>query len=218
MSITTDMIRGVLYYHGGTFAVGEHTSEYNRPDCPLCVLEAVAACKVRQGLLTKITDDPEKVGLPDIRPLNDAKWTSRALATGHLLRLVEAYSGWTEWPLDRRMEIMRRVAVSTVQRIVSALPGLPEHVATQCREAGTLDAARRALLAAAQAKASTATRAALHAAIYAAETNPIGASYPGEIARGCALAASHAARDTPQSADSVLIAAVDLWCEAVATA
>ena len=134
----------VIARHGGVLAIGKHAAEYGDPTCPLCVLEAHAACLVARGELDAITDDPKALGRPDYRSINDAWWSSREVATPHLVRLHMAYSGWPTWSEPQRLAVTTRVVVETIREVVSELPGLPDEVRDQCRAVRTLVEAREA--------------------------------------------------------------------------
>lgn len=88
------------------------------------------------------SDEPG--ALPDLRPLNDAPWSSDQARTEALLPVMAALWDWSVWSEDQRVAWSRRVAVETVCQIVADLPGLPEDVRQRCREATTCDEARDA--------------------------------------------------------------------------
>ena len=193
MSCTQTSLMEVIAKHGGVVASGAHSADYTVPDCELCILEMHAACLVDRGELAEITDDPEILGRPDYRRINDARWSSRAVATPHLVRLHMAYDGWAVWSETRRKAITDRIAIETVRRIVAELPRLSDSVRAKCRAVTTLEEARAAAYAAVGAAAAA-------AAAYAAAADAV-----------YAAAAYAAAAD---AADKVLITAVDIWCEA----
>jgi hypothetical protein len=149
--ITTEQLqRFVQERFGGVLRSGSHT-----PNSHACALEAYS-----QAVGHDWTDDPAALHMPDLRPLNDAQWSGDAARTAAMIPLVAAYSGWATWTRTRRQAVMTRVVILTIQRIVSALPGLSPEVATACRAAKTLSAAAAAAAAAAGAAAGAAEAAA----------------------------------------------------------
>jgi hypothetical protein len=132
------------------------------------------------------SDSPDN--LPDMRCLNDARWSSDAVRTTHLLRVMAALWDWRAWPLAQRQAWTDRVTVETVRQIIATLPGLPDAERQRCRAATTPLAA------------AAAARAAAAAAMAAAE------------AAEAAWAAARTARAA--WADRVLILSCDIWCEA----
>ena len=146
---------------------------------------------------------------PDLRVLNDA-FTSDTERTRVLWPVLRAYWHWSEWSTERQRQIIERVVILTVQRIIAELPGLPAEVAQRCREATTRAAALAAARAAERA-AWAAEREAAWAADRAAEraAREAGREAAWAAARAAALAAEGAA------ADSVLERACALWIEAL---
>lgn len=155
-SCTQNDFTETMRLHGGLFANGSHQERYSDDDCPLCLLEMIAACEVRRGLRERITDDPKELDLPDVRPINDACWSSREVATPHLERLRSAIMPWREWDEERRRKTADRLAILAVNKIVAELPRLSDSVRQQCRDAKTLQEARGA----ARSSSSSASRAA----------------------------------------------------------
>ena len=143
---------------------------------------------------------------PDFRPINDA-YDSDEARTRHLWPVLRKYWHWSEWGEARQRQIIERVVILTVQRIIAELPGLPAEVAQRCREATT----RVAVLAAAGAAAGAAW-AAERVAAWAAERAAEGAAR--EAGREAAWAAARAAARAA-AADSVLERACALWIEAL---
>lgn len=189
---TESSLRDVIARHGGVLAAGVHDDQYADPAGPLCVLEAHAACLVEAGVLTQITDDPVRLGRPDYRPLNDGPWSSRAVATPHLIRLHVAYDGWAKWPEARRQRVVQRIVLGLVRETIAELPGLSEPIRARCRAVTDLAAARAA--AAETAEAATA----------------------GAVAAWAAWAAAVAATcvETLEEADTILIREVNRWIAA----
>jgi hypothetical protein len=132
-------IEEVLAEHGGVFAKGVHCSK-NGPPAECCILEMEA---LRLGI--PCTDKPELVRMWDLRGINDAAWSSRDVATPHLLRLHAAYVGSMDWPQGRQRKVLERIVIFTVNRIVSRFPGLPKNVAEKCKSARTVEEAQSAL-------------------------------------------------------------------------
>lgn len=51
-----------------------------------------------------------------------------------------AYQGSLSWPLARQLHVLERLALLTVQRIVSKLPGLSQRLCRQCEQVTSLAA------------------------------------------------------------------------------
>ena len=137
----TDLQRALDTLDEGVLTAGAH-----RPDASaFCALEFSAAVRGKPP-----SDAPGD--LPDLRPLNDAPWSSDLLRTAHLLPVMAAYWDWGTWSPATQTAVVARVAVLTVNRLIAALPGLSDAVSAQCRSARTLaaaaDAARAAVAAA----------------------------------------------------------------------
>ena len=179
---TETTIREVIARHGGVLKSGVQSPE----DGQCCVLEARSLC-----LGMEMTDDPSLVGMPDIRPLNDAGWSSDEKRTEAMIRLCVAYADWSRWTYAQRSRVMSRVAIQTVRRIIGELLVLPEKVREKCRKAEDLDAAAGA----------------------AGDAEAAGYAAAGDAG----YAAARAARDAEDAArDSVIETAVDIWIEAAA--
>lgn len=141
---------------GGVLSSGGHEDEYETSpdDCPACVLEALNACHDRPW-----SDSPEVARTFDIRPLNDAPWSSDAVRTEQMIRLVAAVEGSLDWPKELQQRFVERLAIRTVNVIVAELPYISPEVADQCRNATTLQAAARWAARAAAARAARAAAA-----------------------------------------------------------
>jgi len=129
----------------GQLLEGDHT-----PNGQACLLEAAHAV-----LEEPWSDAPTH--WPDLRPLNDACWSSAAVRTQHLVPVLEAYWEWGEWSSSRRQRVIAQVCLLTVTRLIAELPGLEEAGRQPCRAARTLNeaaAAARAVRAAARAVAA----------------------------------------------------------------
>ena len=163
---------------GGRIRKGSHTE-----DGAGCLIEIANA-----AIGAAWSDDPTL--WPDFRSINDA-FSSDEARTRHLWPVLRAYWHWSEWSTERQRQIIERVIILTVQRIIADLPGLPAEVAQRCREATT----RAAALAAAGAAA--------------------GAAWAAERAAWAAERAAELAAARPAAADSVLEVACALWIEAL---
>ena len=190
-----------------------------------CALEFARAVK---GLPWGDTPD----AFPDLRPLNDARWSSDQARTEALLPVLLALWDWHAWDSARRVRWARRVAILTVQRIVSELPTLPDDIRDRCRRAATMKEARIAAADAdANADAYAATNAAAYAAdAYAATNAGVYAAYAAAYAANAgayadayaatnagvyaAYAAAYAAYAAAAAADHVLRLACEIWIEA----
>lgn len=206
MNCSTIELKSMIAEHGGVLAIGSHKLEYGDAHCPLCILEAVAACRVEQGLMKHITDSPSDLGLPDLRPINDANWSSREMATLHLMCLYDAYAGWKDWSAPRKNVVVGRICVLTVNRIISKLHTNTKAIAKLCESATTRNEAASAASAAASAVSAAAAASAAEAAASAVSA--------AEAASAAASAASAAAEAGGGGADKILITTVDLWVEA----
>ncbi len=142
----------------GEIRAGRHT-----PDGAACLLEAA---HVAVG--DAWSDAPDR--WPDVRPLIDARWSSDAVRTHHGVRVLEVYWDWAEWPAERQRAVLSRVAVLTVNRLVAALPGLPDSCRRACQEARTLREAEEAAHAARSAAREEAKWASVASAREAAES------------------------------------------------
>jgi hypothetical protein len=159
--------------------------------------------------------------LPDLRPLNEALWSSDVVRPHHLLPVMAAYWEWAEWSEEKRQRVMGRVVVLTVQRVIAGLPYLSPEIVMRCQQATTLETAGAAAYAAARA-AHAAADAAAYAAYAAADAAADAAAYAADAACAAARAADAAANAAAHAAanaaarDSVLITACALWVEAAA--
>ncbi len=102
------------------------------------------------------------ITLPDLRPLNDARWSSDEARTAALLPVMAALWEWTSWSAERRQAWVGRVVIATVNKIIAELPSLPDEIRVQCRAVTDIKAAEaaEAARAAARASAEAAARAA----------------------------------------------------------
>ena len=135
--MTTHMTVALLQHELDTRDDGVLKHGKHLPGHDFCALEFESQVRGR-----KWSDSP--ITLPDIRPLNDARWSSAQARTTALLPVMVALWDWTMWSRERQIAWASRVAIRTVQEIVSTLPGLPSSVREQCRQVTMLDAARAA--------------------------------------------------------------------------
>ena len=224
----TDLQRALDTLDEGVLTVGTH-----RPDArAFCALEFSAAVRGNPP-----SDAPGD--LPDLRPLNDAPWSSDRLRTAHLLPVMAAYWDWGTWSLATQTAVVARVAVLTVNRLIAALPGLSDAVSAQCRSARTLLEARAAAVSAASAAeearmmaakaadwaaadwaraAARAMEAAAVAVIATSEATAAGvAMWSARAAMAAVTVAASAAvaRAAAREGDAVLITACQLWIDAI---
>src|SRR5579859_5355762 len=154
MPITIEELQAGLVKHDkGVLKRGAHKHE----DREYCALEFVAV----------MHDEPlnDKPGhLPDIRPLNDARWSSDESRTAHMLPVLVALWDWATWTPTRKQQWASRVSIEVVRQIVSQLLGLTETIREECRAVSTVDAAARAARAADAADAADAAAGAAYAA------------------------------------------------------
>ena len=158
----------------GVLKCGSHN-----PGREFCALEFDAKVRGREWSDMPIT-------LPDLRPLNDAKWLSDQARTQALLPVMSALWNWAEWSPVRRQAWAARLNRETVRQIVAELPSLPDAVRQMCRGVETQEEAHMAAYAAAYAAgaAADAARAAARAADAARA-----AAYAADAARAAAYAA-----------------------------
>jgi hypothetical protein len=145
---------------GGVIRSGSH-----QPNGQACALEAYSVAIGKPW-----TDHPFTLGMPDVRRLNDARWSNDKARTDGLLPVVVALSRWSEWTKAQRSEWASRVVLRTVLEIISESKWIPEKHRKALRAVTTLDKERAACKAAATATDATdaATAAAAADAAYAA--------------------------------------------------
>jgi hypothetical protein len=198
MRVTQKYLRSKLEeLDDGVLYAGAHSPTSKQ----FCALEFVN--KVEDD---KYNDAP--TNMPDIRRINDARWSSNEIRTKHLLPVIVAYWGWKGWDETKKKAIINKVVIYTVNRIISELPHLKENSREQCRKAKTIKEARAA------AYAADAAAYADYAA-YAAAAN---ADYAAYAAAYAAVADADAAADAAAAdaaADVVLIKVCKLWIQAV---
>ena len=156
---------------GGVLLSGKH-----EPNGQACALELVSQYR---GL--NWSDVPGAVGMPDVRAINDARWSSDAARTEAMLPLLESLLWWKDDDGARRLRFVRLLAVRTVNVLVAELPGLSKDIHARCLAAKDCASAANAAYAANAANAAYATYAASAAnAAYAAAATII-------LKRACAL-------------------------------
>ncbi|MDE3097514.1 MAG: hypothetical protein KGK07_16125, partial [Chloroflexota bacterium] len=106
----------IVQRFGGRLWKGVHRADSGRA----CVLEAAHAAVGHAW-----SDDPGGMW-PDLRPLNDGPWASAEQRTTHLTRVMRAYWNWQDWSDARQQTVAARLALLTVQRLVSSLPGISD--------------------------------------------------------------------------------------------
>jgi hypothetical protein len=164
MKITIDELQDVLRTRfGGFLRRGNHKPG----DGACCLLEL--QCAVRDCAPNGLSDEPEKVGLPDFRPMNDA-YVDDAARTEAMLPLSVAFQDWGLWSEQKKKAITNRVAYKFITQILpGVLRGVSlEKAASECESAKDLAAARAAAWAAKWAAESAAARDAAWAAAMAA--------------------------------------------------
>src|SRR3990167_2669242 len=129
----------------------------HKPGREFCALEFESQVRGREW-----SDEP--ITLPDLRPLNDASWTSAESRTKNLLLVMSALWDWSNWTTVRRTAWVNEVVIETVKQIISGLPLLPIEIVEQCKQVRTVNAASAA---SAAANAAYAASAATCAAAYA---------------------------------------------------
>lgn len=131
---------------GGRLSLGRHDAYQG---CA-CILEAVSVC---EGV--PWTDDPRTLDRPDVRRINDARWSSDEQRTAGMLRLAPLLAAWPGWAVEKRISFAQRVTMRTITDLLpSALRvvGLGDH-AIACERAteNTVYSAARAAARAAAA-------------------------------------------------------------------
>ncbi len=143
------------------------------------------------------TSSSDDVRCLDLGPLNKIQ-VSPESRTKYLLPVLAAYDGSLDWPIQRKQRVAERLAVLTVQRLVSELPGLPNSCRKQCREARTL--------AEAAAAATAASALAQSAAGVEARESPASALWAAKAAKAASVALAKTAAESAASAAYVALA------------
>ena len=134
----------------GRISEGAH-----EPDSIGCALEVWSKYEGRRW-----TDDPTKLEMPDLRPLNDGPWSSDLARTTALVPVLVAVAPvWRD--LNKREAWVRTIALETIRQILPI--GLRARgLTTEARRceavANLVEAAKAAEAAAAAARAARAAR------------------------------------------------------------
>ena len=93
--VTVAQLRHILdTYDAGVLYVGAHNPKSGQYCALECKSLADAVARGDADVYANFTDQPQKLGMPDIRPLNDAWWSSEVTRTEAMLPLIAAYSDW----------------------------------------------------------------------------------------------------------------------------
>ncbi len=182
---------------GGKLKSGQHEE-----DGEACVLEA---CSVARGV--KWTDNPQTVGLPDLRGINDSRhWPSEEARAEFLIPVAEALWDWALWSRERKAAVLARVAERSIREVLpialeaaARVQRKEEHrdallkAAQNCKDQGTEGSAREARAAAASSSSSSSAAAAANSAAAAAYYAAAAAYYAAAAANSAAAAAYYAA-------------------------
>ncbi|MGH7432358.1 MAG: hypothetical protein ACREJL_01260 [Candidatus Methylomirabilales bacterium] len=106
MTIIRDVVQDRF---GARLGSGVHPPNDDLP----CANEAAS---VARGI--EWTDNPAAVGLPDMRPINDAPWTSPEGRARGLVPLMEALWEWESWSAERRGAWTQAVAQRTIAEVL----------------------------------------------------------------------------------------------------
>ena len=145
---------GLIKHDKGVLKYGSHKAG----DREFCALEFRS---VMQGI--HFTDAPNKVGMPDLRRLNDAFGNGHEadqVRTKAMLPVLAALWDWQDWSKPRRTRFAQLLAVMIVNQITADLPKLPKAIKRKCQEAKNCEEACNAAAAAAAAAAADAAYAA----------------------------------------------------------
>ena len=153
--------------------------------------------------------------IPDIRPLNDA-FGKGAVAdkarTAALLPLMAVLWDWSTWTTTRKQHFVEHLVITTVQRTIAELSGLPEAIKRQCMAVVTLkDAAAVVDNDAAAHYAADAVAAARYAADAADAAADAAAA---DAARYAAAAAAAAAANAADARLKSATLSCQIWLEA----
>ncbi len=199
--MTEQELYALLHEHDdGVLKHGGH-----EPGRDFCALEFDAKVRGREW-----SDDP--VTLPDLRRLNDARWSSDAARTAAIVPVMAALWDWSTWGPTRRHRWAAFVALETVKQIVAKLPGLPPETAERCRNVQTLQEAKDA----AYAAASAAYAASASASVSASDAYAASASDAYAASASAASASAASASASASASETVLRRACRIWIDAVA--
>ncbi len=185
----------------GVIKSGQHNPCNDSHEC--CILELYSVV-----LNKSWTDNPNILRIFDIRRINDID-VPDSLRTEWMLKLLCAYEGSLDWPVEKQKEVASKIVILTVNRIISKLPGLDEKIREACISAKTLEEAKSAADAASYAADAAAAAYAANAAYYYAAA----AAYSAAAAAAAyyAAAAYAAAADVRQE---IFVETCKLWLEA----
>ena len=189
----------------GVIKLGKHDNYSTRDgshEC--CVLELYSIV-----LNKSWTDDPNILRIFDIRAINDIN-VPDSLRTEWMLKLLCAYEGSLDWPGKKQKEVVSKIVILTINRLISNLPGLDENIRNKCKNAKTLEEAKFAAAAAAYAAAAD------YAADYAAASAAAdyAAASATDYAIDFAAAAAVAAADYVANKEEIFVEICKLWLEA----
>jgi hypothetical protein len=139
-----------------------------------CALEFESKLRGRVWSDTPIT-------LPDIRPLNDAGWSSDTARTTALLPVMAALWDWSVWPDKRKMKWAELLVIEIVKQLVSELSELTAEAKACCLKVTNLETAATAL-AAICFITPYAADAVCHTVRYAADAATIAVNYAADAA------------------------------------
>lgn len=209
----------------------------HEPNGCACVLEAASCVR---GV--NWCDDPEAVGLPDMRPINDA-FRDDETRTRCMLPVAIALWDWPQWSDDRRVAWVRAVVLRTVREILPIalracgfeqsaaaceraedLADVAKAVADAVNRANAATAADRAAAAKAVAIAADAVNRAAKAAADAVNRANAATKAVADAADWAAAAAANWESDregdvyaakaaADRAADQILKAACRIWVE-----
>jgi hypothetical protein len=117
--------------------------------------------------------------------------------------VVAAYAGSLDWPIERQRAVAEKLAVLTVQRLISELPGLPPSTRIECR---SVEGLLRARTAAALAQEKAVESVAVEAATSALEASST--AIPSVAAQAAADAAARVAKAVEDEAVAAMVAAL----------
>jgi hypothetical protein len=202
--ITVEEIQHYLDTHDdGVLMSGAHSPESRQ----YCALECITQLRGHE----KWSDSPINAGMPDIRPINDAMWSSNTVRTQAMLPMLAAISLWKDWTDHERQQFVSAVTIRTVREVIAMLSVLPEDIRQQCKAVKTLQDAWAAAEAA--EAAGEAARAAAEAAWAAGTAAWEAAGTAAGTAAGAAAGAAAEAAGEAEMADDMLAHVCIMWTE-----
>ncbi len=184
----------LLDHDEGVLKTGSHKSD----ERAFCALELDNAIRGYDW-----SDQPK--GLPDLRSLNDARWSSDIVRTKHLLPVMSALSDWSLWSDNRKQKWASRVALSVTRDVLAFANLVSPQPSSTPRSAPS--AAWSAALAAEAARSAVWSAASASSAAWSAAWSAASAALAAESAASAARSAAEAA----WSADSALIKACEIF-------